>query len=214
MRPRASFIPKGEDGGQVPRLVLRQLRPAAPYSEPRENCGVRSMNAMRSEMMYAEYATHIKEGAFYGWPWFYIAGNEDPHHKGEAAHLEDKVNIPYASHEAHSAPLQIAFYDGDGFPTLNIRVMRFVTLHGYHWNWQRSGNKVVRLRFKDEEAHRRDTRICNGSHYLERKSMGRPVGIAVGQDGALLSNEDGSGSIWRVSYRKAGTTAETVPSKD
>ena len=29
---------------------------------------------------------------------------------------------------------------------------------------------------------------------------GRPVGVAVARDGALLVTDDGSNSIWRVSY--------------
>jgi glucose/arabinose dehydrogenase len=89
-----------------------------------------------------EYATH-------GWPWFYIGGNEDPHHKGERPDLKNKVTIPDVLMEAHSAPLQIAFYDGDSFPS-DYKGDAFVTLHG-SWNrGQRSGNKVVRLLFKDD----------------------------------------------------------------
>ena len=76
-----------------------------------------------------EYATHIKEGAFYGWPWFYSGGNEDPHHKGKRPDLKDKVTVPDVLIEAHSAPLQIAFYDGDNFPT-EYKGDAFVTLHG------------------------------------------------------------------------------------
>ena len=76
-----------------------------------------------------EYATHIKEGAFYGWPWFYTDGNEDPHHKGARPDLKDKVTVPDVLIEAHSAPLQIAFYDGDSFPT-QYKGDAFVTLHG------------------------------------------------------------------------------------
>ena len=160
-----------------------------------------------------EYATHIKEGAFYGWPWFYIGGNEDPHHKGERPDLKDKVTVPDVLIEAHSAPLQIAFYDGDSFPT-EYKGDAFVTLHG-SWNrGQRSGNKVVRLRFKDGKPTGEYEDFLTGFVISNEKAWGRPVGIAVGQDGALFVTEDGSGTIWRVSYRKAGTTAETAPSKE
>src|SRR4029079_3573735 len=159
-----------------------------------------------------DYATHIKEGAFYGWPWFYSGGNEDPHHKGERPDLKDKVTVPDVLIEAHSAPLQIAFYDGDSFPT-EFKGDAFVTLHG-SWNQgQRGGNKVVRLRFEDGKPTGEYEDFLTG-FVISNEAWGHPVGIAVGQDGALFVTEDGNGTIWRVSYRKAGTTAETAPSKE
>jgi glucose/arabinose dehydrogenase len=93
-----------------------------------------------------EYATQVKEGAFYGWPWYYIGGNEDPRHKGARPDLKDKVSVPDVLGQAHSAPLQIAFYEGDDFPAA-YKGSAFVTLHG-SWNrTQRTGYKVVRLLF-------------------------------------------------------------------
>ena len=60
-----------------------------------------------------EYATTVKEGGFYGWPWYYIGDNEDPRHQGERPDLAGKVTVPDVLMQAHSAPLNIAFYDGD-----------------------------------------------------------------------------------------------------
>jgi glucose/arabinose dehydrogenase len=95
-----------------------------------------------------EYATHVKEGAFYGWPWYYIGGNEDPRHKGARPDLAGKVTIPDVLMQSHSAPLNIAFYAGDDFPA-DYRGDAFVTFHG-SWNrGERTGYKVVRLIFKD-----------------------------------------------------------------
>ena len=159
-----------------------------------------------------EYATHVKEGAFYGWPWFSIGGKEDPHHKGERPDLKDKVTAPDVLIEAHSAPLQIAFYDSDSFPT-EYKGDAFVTLHGSWNHGQRNGNKVVRLRFKDGKSTGEYEDFLTGFD-ISNKEWGRPAGIAVGQDGALFVTEDGSGTIWRVSYSKSGTTAENAPSKE
>jgi hypothetical protein len=115
--------------------------------------------------------------------------------------------------EAHSAPLQIAFYDGDSFPS-EYKGDAFVTLHG-SWNrGQRSGNKVVRLLFKDDKPTGEYEDFLTGFVISNEKAWGRPVGIAAGQDGSLFVTDDGSGTIWRVSYRKAGTTAEIAPSKE
>ena len=207
-----SFTPEGKDE----KIFATGLRNCAGLTvQPATGelwCAVNERDEIGDDAPL-EYATHIKEGAFYGWPWFYIGGNEDPHHKGERPDLKDKVTVPDVLIEAHSAPLQIAFYDGDSFPT-EYKGDAFVTLHG-SWNrGQRSGNKVVRLRFKDGKPTGEYEDFLTGFVISNEKAWGRPVGIAVGQDGALFVTEDGSGTIWRVSYRKAGTTAETAPSKE
>ena len=207
-----SFTPEGKDE----KIFATGLRNCAGLTvQPATGelwCAVNERDEIGDDVPL-EYATHIKEGAFYGWPWFYIGGNEDPHHKGERPDLKDKVTVPDVLIEAHSAPLQIAFYDGDSFPT-EYKGDAFVTLHG-SWNReQRSGNKVVRLRFKDGKPTGEYEDFLTGFVISNEKAWGSPVGIAVGQDGVLFVTEDGSGTIWRVSYRKAGTTAETAPSKE
>ena len=63
-----------------------------------------------------EYATAVKEGAFYGWPWYYIGSNEDPRRKGQRPDLASDVTVPDVLMQAHSAPLNIAFYEGANFP--------------------------------------------------------------------------------------------------
>ena len=206
-----SFTPEGKDE----KIFATGLRNCAGLTvQPATGelwCAVNERDEIGDDAPL-EYATHIKEGAFYGWPWFYSGGNEDPHHKGARPDLKDKVTVPDVLIEAHSAPLQIAFYDGDSFPT-EYKGDAFVTLHG-SWNQgQRSGNKVVRLRFKDGKPTGEYEDFLTG-FVISNEAWGHPVGIAVGQDGALFVTEDGSGTIWRVSYRKAGTTAETAPSKE
>jgi glucose/arabinose dehydrogenase len=207
-----SFTPEGKDE----KIFAAGLRNCAGLTvQPATGelwCAVNERDEIGDDVPF-EYATHVKEGAFYGWPWFYIGGNEDPHHKGERTDLKDKVTVPDVLIEAHSAPLQIAFYDGDSFPS-EYKGDAFVTLHG-SWNrGQRSGNKVVRLLFKDGKPTGEYEDFLTGFVISNEKAWGRPVGIAAGQDGSLFVTDDGSGTIWRVSYRKAGTTAETAPSKE
>jgi len=206
-----SFTPEGKDE----KIFATGLRNCAGLTvQPATGelwCAVNERDEIGGDAPL-DYATHIKEGAFYGWPWFYSGGNEDPHHKGERPDLKDKVTVPDVLIEAHSAPLQIAFYDGDSFPT-EFKGDAFVTLHG-SWNQgQRGGNKVVRLRFEDGKPTGEYEDFLTG-FVISNEAWGHPVGIAVGQDGALFVTEDGNGTIWRVSYRKAGTTAETAPSKE
>jgi len=204
-----SFTPEGKDE----KIFATGLRNCAGLTvQPATGqlwCAVNERDEIGDDVPF-EYATQVREGAFYGWPWFYIGGNEDPHHKGERPDLKDKVTLPDVLMEAHSAPLQIAFYDGDNFPT-EYTGDAFVTLHG-SWNrGVRSGNKVVRILFKDGKPTGVYEDFLTGFVISNEKAWGRPVGIAVGHDGSLFVTEDGSGTIWRVSYRKAGTTAEIAP---
>lgn len=146
-----------------------------------------------------EYATAVKPGAFYGWPWYYIGGHEDPRQKGKRPDLKDKVTVPDVLMQAHSAPLQIVFYDGANFPAA-YKGSAFVTLHG-SWNRvPRTGYKVVRLLFDDAGKPTGEYEdFMTGFVVTDSQVWGRPVGVAVAQDGSLFVTDDGNGTLWRVS---------------
>jgi glucose/arabinose dehydrogenase len=57
-----------------------------------------------------DYVTRVKQGGFYGWPWYYIGANEDPRLKGIRPDLKDKVIVPDTLIQAHSAPLGMVVY--------------------------------------------------------------------------------------------------------
>jgi glucose/arabinose dehydrogenase len=150
-----------------------------------------------------DYATSVKPGAFYGWPWFYIGDHQDPRHAGQRADLASKITVPDVLIQPHSAPLQIAFYTGDQFPA-EYKGAAFVALHG-SWNRAlRTGYKVVRLVMKDGKATGEYEDFLTGLVTPEGAVWGRPVGVAVAHDGALLVSEDGNGTIWRIAYAGAG----------
>lgn len=147
-----------------------------------------------------EYATHVTQGAFYGWPWYYIGGNEDPRLKGARPDLKDKVTVPDVLMQAHSAPLQIAFYEGSSFPS-EYRGGAFVTMHG-SWNRaNRTGYKVAYLPFKDAKATGEYVDFMTGFVTPDGAVWGRPVGVAVAKDGSLYVSDDGSKTVWHVSHR-------------
>ena len=149
-----------------------------------------------------EYATHVQEGAFFGWPWYYIGSHEDPRHKGEHTDLKDQITIPDVLIQAHSAPLQIVFYDGADFPA-EYKGNAFVTLHGSWDRSRRTGYKVVRLLFDNSGKPTGEYEdFMTGFVISDKQVWGRPVGIAVAKDGSLFVTEDGNGTIWRVSYQK------------
>ena len=148
-----------------------------------------------------EYATQVKEGAFYGWPWYYIGSNEDPRQKDKRPDLAGKVTVPDVLFQAHSAPLGIAFYTGDSFPA-EYKGDAFVTFHG-SWNrGVRTGYKVVRMMFKDGKPTGEYQDFITGFVVSNEQVWGRPVGVATAKDGSLLVSEDGSGTIWRVKANK------------
>ncbi|MBM2710249.1 sorbosone dehydrogenase family protein [Mesorhizobium caraganae] len=146
-----------------------------------------------------EYATSVKDGAFYGWPWYYIGANEDPRHKGARPDLAGSVTLPDVLMQAHSAPLNITFYDGGNFPA-EYKGDAFVALHG-SWNrGVRTGYKVVRLKFSDGKPTGEYEDFITGFVISNDSVWGRPVGVAVAKDGALILTEDANGTIWRITH--------------
>jgi glucose/arabinose dehydrogenase len=146
-----------------------------------------------------DYVTRVRAGAFYGWPWYYIGGNEDPRHRGERPDLKDKVTVPDVLIEAHSASLGMTIYDGSQFPP-GYRDSIFAAQHG-SWNRsKRTGYKVIRVITKDCVPTGEYEDFVTGFVINDSTVWGRPVGVAVAKDGALLVSEDGNGTIWRISY--------------
>jgi glucose/arabinose dehydrogenase len=149
-----------------------------------------------------DYVTHVKEGGFYGWPWYYIGDHEDYRHAGERPDLKGKITIPDVLLQPHSAPLEMTFYEGRGpaaFPA-EYRGDAFVALHG-SWNRaKRTGYKVVRVLTKNGVATGAYEDFMTGFVADGSKVWGRPVGVAAAHDGALLVADDGGDVIWRVAY--------------
>jgi glucose/arabinose dehydrogenase len=149
-----------------------------------------------------DYTTHVQDGGFYGWPWYYMGGNHDPRLPDSHPDLRAKVITPDVLLQPHSAPLCFAFYTGDQFPAEYHGDM-FLALHG-SWNRNpRTGYMVVRVPLHGQGKASGDyEEFLTGFVTAEGGVWGRPVGIAVAKDGSLLVSDDGSGSIWRVSYGK------------
>ena len=145
-----------------------------------------------------DYVTHVARGGFYGWPWFYIGGNQDPAHVGKHPELRDKVLVPDVLIQAHSASLGMAFYDGKTFPA-EYSGDAFVAEHG-SWNHSEgAGREVIRIPIENGRASGVYQDFLTG-FTTERIAWGRPVGVAVAADGSLLVTDDGAQVIWRVSY--------------
>ncbi len=198
---RAQVLALDPDGrnGRVFATGLRNCSGLAIRPSSKEVwCAVNERDMLGDDLP-PDYVTKVKEGAFYGWPWYYIGPHPDPRHAGERTDLAGKVTTPDVLIQPHSAPLGVVFYDGSQFPPA-YQGDAFVALHG---SWNRSkltGYKIVRLRFANGEPTGEYDDFITGFVLDDGHVWGRPVGVAVAKDGSLLFSEDGAGSIWRVSF--------------
>ncbi|HET6930612.1 MAG TPA: sorbosone dehydrogenase family protein [Candidatus Acidoferrum sp.] len=150
-----------------------------------------------------DFLTSVKDGGFYGWPYSYIGDNVDPRVQPQKPELVAKAIIPDVLLGAHVAPLQFAFYTGQQFPE-SYRGGIFLAEHG-SWNRaSRAGYQVVFVGFKDGKAAVDPVPFLTGfvPNPNGRDVNGRPVGVTVAPDGALLVSDDGANVIYRISYTK------------
>lgn len=150
-----------------------------------------------------DYVTRVQENHYYGWPWYYMGNHEDPRLAGLRPDLAGKATVPDVLLQAHSAALEIAFYTATSgaavFPA-EYRGDLFVALHG-SWNRvSRTGYKVVRAKLQHGKPTGQYEDFLTGFVADGRSVWGRPVGVTVAHDGALLVTEDGNGTLWRVSH--------------
>ena len=149
-----------------------------------------------------DYITRVKEGGFYGWPWYYL-GREDPRHAGERPDLAGQAIVPDVLLQAHSASLEMAFYTAASGPAAFPAEYRGDVFAAFHGSWNRSartGYKVVRVRVSHGVPTGEYDDFLTGFVVDDATVWGRPVGVAVASDGALLVTEDGNGTLWRVAY--------------
>ncbi len=186
------------------------------YASGIRNCVGETINPISGELwcstnerdglgnnLVPDYVTHIQEGGFYGWPWFYMGGAsggmQDPRHKGKHPELQAKVITPDVLVNPHFASLEMLFYEGKQFPA-EFHGDGFAAEHG-SWNRaQRSGYEVIRIPMKGGKATGEYEDFLTGFVLPNGDVWGRPVGVAVATDGSLFVSDDGSKSIWHVSY--------------
>jgi glucose/arabinose dehydrogenase len=150
-----------------------------------------------------DYVTQVKAGGFYGWPWWYIGEHEDHRHAGERPDLKGQITVPDVLIQPHSAPLEMTFYEARAgaaaFPA-EYRGDAFVALHG-SWNRsKRTGYKIVRVKLRNGVPTGEYEDFMTGFVVDDHGVWGRPVGVAVAHDGALLVTEDGASMLYRIAY--------------
>jgi hypothetical protein len=146
-----------------------------------------------------DYVTRVRRGGFYGWPWYYLGDHEDPRHPGEHPELASTVIVPDVLLQAHSAPLEMTFYDATAFPP-KYQHSAFLSLHG-SWNrGKRTGPKVIAVPLHDGVPSGEYEDFMTGFVVNDEAVWARPVGVAVARDGALFVSEDANGTLWRVAF--------------
>ena len=167
---------------------------------------------MLGDNLVPDYITHVQEGGFYGWPWFYMGGpaggKQDPRLEGKHPELQSKVITPDVLLQPHFASLEMTFYEGSEFPN-QYKGSIFAAEHG-SWNKShRAGYEVVMAPVQNGKATGEFEDFLTGFVTPDGKVWGRPVGVTVAKDGSLFVTDDGSGSIWQIRYTGANGAAST-----
>ena len=162
-------------------------------------CSVNERDGLGDNLV-PDYITHVQAGGFYGWPYYYIGGNQDPRLPGKHPELKDKTIVPDVLLQPHNASLEMTFYEGKQFPA-EYQGDIFASQHG-SWNKSvRVGYEVIRVPLHQTgKASGEYEDFLTGFVLPNGQVWGRPVGVTVAPDGSLLVTDDGSNSIWRVSY--------------
>ena len=167
-------------------------------------CTVNERDAL-GDYLVPDYSTRVREGGFYGWPWYYMGDKEDPRHAGERADLKGKTITPDVPYEAHSAAVGFTFYTAtsgrSAFPADYVGDA-FAVFHG-SWNRaDRTGHKVVRVPIENGKPTGEYVDFLVGFIGPDGKPWGRPSYITALNDGALLLGDDDGDVIYRISYAR------------
>jgi glucose/arabinose dehydrogenase len=144
-----------------------------------------------------DYMTAVKDGGFYGWPYSYYGQHVDERVTPQNPDLVAKALVPDYALGSHTASLGLAAARGNKLPAMLANGM-FV---GQHGSWNRkplSGYKVIFVPFAGGQPAGPAVDVLTGFLSKEGDAYGRPVGVAVDRDGALLVADDVGNAVWRV----------------
>jgi glucose/arabinose dehydrogenase len=167
-------------------------------------CTVNERDSLGDNLV-PDYSTRVREGAFYGWPWYYMGDNEDPRHAGARPDLRGQITLPDVPFESHSAAVGLEFYQAsDGpaaFPDEYVGD-GFAVFHG-SWNKaRRTGHKIVRVPIENGEPTGAYEDFLVGFVTEDGEAWARPASVTQAQDGSLLMSDDGANLIYRISYSR------------
>jgi glucose/arabinose dehydrogenase/mono/diheme cytochrome c family protein len=211
-KDRADILAFNPDGSDMRIYAYGIRNPVGLAIDPQTGqlwCSVNERDALGDNLV-PDYITHVQPGGFYGWPWWYIGGHQDPRLPGKHPELKNKAIVPDVLLQPHNASLEMTFYEGKQFPKQYDGDI-FASEHG-SWNRSvRAGYEVIRVPLHQTgKATGEYEDFLTGFVLPNGTAWGRPVGVTVAHDGSLLVTDDGSNSIWRVSYVKGGADQTPV----
>jgi hypothetical protein len=149
-----------------------------------------------------DYMTSVKDGGFYGWPYSYYGQHVDTRVSPQRPDLVAKAIVPDYALGAHTASLGLTFNTGNLFPP-SFAGGAFVGQHG-SWNRKpRNGYKVIFVPFTDGKPSGKPQDILTGFLDDNGNARGRPVGVKIDKQGALLVADDVGNTVWRVTPSSA-----------
>jgi glucose/arabinose dehydrogenase len=148
-----------------------------------------------------DYITSVKDGGFYGWPFSYYGQHVDVRVEPQNPDLVAKAIAPDYAVGPHTASLGLTFAEGNTLP-VQFKEGAFI---GQHGSWNRkphSGYKVIFVPFNAGKPAGQPIDVLTGFLNDDEKAMGRPVGVVIDQQGALLVADDVGNKVWRVAAAK------------
>jgi glucose/arabinose dehydrogenase len=147
-----------------------------------------------------DYLTSVKEGGFYGWPYYYYGQHIDPRIKSpDPARIQESIKPDYAL-GSHTASLGLLNASDTQLGERFAEGM-FIAQHG-SWNRSpKSGYKVIYVPFKNGIPNGDSIDVVTGFLNSDEEAQGRPVGLEHDQTGALLIADDVGNTIWRVTKK-------------
>lgn len=149
-----------------------------------------------------DYITDVEAGDNFGWPWYYWGGYPDKRVQPENPGLQAYSKHPAFALGPHVAALGLTFANGAKLGPDFVNGA-FV---GEHGSWNRkplSGYKVVYVPFGPRgfpvDGAKPIDVLTGFLSADKKKAYGRPVGVTIDSDGALLVADDVGNSVWRVS---------------
>jgi glucose/arabinose dehydrogenase len=144
-----------------------------------------------------DYMTSVKDGGFYGWPYSYYGQHVDVRVDPQRPDLVAKAIAPDYALGAHTASLGLTFNTGNLFPQ-DMAGGAFVGQHG-SWNRKpRAGYKVIFVPFANGKPSGGPQDVLTGFLSADGEAQGRPVGVKIDKQGALLVADDVGNAVWRV----------------
>jgi len=148
-----------------------------------------------------DYLTAVQFGGFYGWPYYYWGGYTDHRAPEPERDLRQYTARPDYALGAHVSALGLSFAQGEKLGP-QYADGAFVGLHG---SWNRrplSGYKVIFVPFGKGQPIGMPKDVLTGFLNKDEQAQGRPVGVAIDRQGALLVADDVGNRIWRVTAQR------------